>query len=113
MTKARLLSASEFEACFARPMRDVTTTAEPILDIWPYVDALKLSELGLTGTDDVRYVYRDAHERYDQVLIGTSKFNALLVVVIDRVVKQVTGHHLLDLGELYGTETEDPSNDLY
>ncbi|MES0101986.1 hypothetical protein [Mesorhizobium sp. M0019] len=102
MQANRLLSLEEFEACFAHPMRNVTESAEPILDIWPYVDSLNLDALGLPSLNDVHHVYRDAHERFDQVLIGTGRFNTLLVVVVDRHLRTVLGHRLLDLNKEYG-----------
>lgn len=82
-------------------MRDVTHDAEPALDIWPYVDSLDLDALGVPSLNDVHYVYRDAHERFDQVLIGSGRFNTLLVVVVDLHLRVVLGHRLLDLDETY------------
>ena len=102
MQASRLLSLQEFEVCFAQPMRNVTESAEPVLDIWPYVDSLDLDALGLSGLNDVQHVYRDAHERFDQVLIGTGRFNTLLAVVVDRHLRTVLGHRLLDLNAAYG-----------
>jgi hypothetical protein len=104
MQAGRLLTVEEFKACFAEPMRNVTENAEPVLDIWPYVDNLDLDALRLPSLNDVHYVYRDAQERFDQVLIGTGRFNTLLVVVVDRRLKAVLGHHLLDLNEIYGSD---------
>ena len=78
-------------------MRDVTSTADPDADIWPYVDGLDLDILGIPSVGDVHYVYRDALDRFDQVLIGTGRFNTLLVVVVDRGLKAIHGHRLLAL----------------
>ena len=102
MQAGRLLSLQTFEACFTQPMRNVTECAEPVLDIWPYVDSLDLEALGVPGLNDVHHVYRDARERFDQLLIGTGRFNTLLVVVVDRHLRTVLGHRLLDLNEAYG-----------
>ena len=55
MQPSRLLSVEEFEACFAQPMRNVTENAEPVLDIWPYVDSLDLDALGLPSLNDVHH----------------------------------------------------------
>ena len=77
--QGRFLPQAEFENCFALPMRNVTADADPVVDIWPYVDSLDLEALGLTSLNDVHHVYRGAHNRFDQVLIGTGRFNALLV----------------------------------
>ncbi|MET3518492.1 MULTISPECIES: hypothetical protein [unclassified Mesorhizobium] len=72
------------------------------MDIWQYADALDLDEIGLPYLNDVHYVYRDALSRFDQVLIGTGRFNTLLVIVVDRGKSAVFGHFLLDLNKEYG-----------
>ena len=102
MVTARELSEEEYKACFTQPMSDVTAHANSTVDIWPYVDALNLDELGIPYINDVHYVYRDAHGRFDHVLIGTGRFNALLVIVVDLAADAVFGHILLDLNKQYG-----------
>ena len=82
-------------------MQNVTADADPQVDIWAYVDALNLDALGVPSLHDVHYVYRDGKNRFDQVLIGTGRFNALLAVIVDRRLKAVVGHHLLDLNGQY------------
>ena len=102
MTIARRLSEEEFKACFDGPMIDVTAHANAAVDIWPYVDALDLDELGLPSINDVHYVYLDANGCFDQVLIGAGRFNALLVIVVDLKAGTIFGHFLLDLNKEYG-----------
>ena len=101
-TTGRHLSEAEFEALFASPMQNVTEHAESLIDIWPYVAALDLDALGLPHINDVHYVYRDALNRYDQILIGTGRYNALLVIVVDRSDTRIVGHRVLDLNVAYG-----------
>lgn len=98
----RRLQEDEFKACFAEPMTNVTAAAEAAVDIWSYVDVLDLDEIGLPYLTEVHNVYRDAQNRFDQVLIGTGRFNALLVIVVDLRRSTVFGHFLLDLGKEYG-----------
>ena len=98
----RKLREDEIKACFAEPMTDVTATAKAAVDIWTYVDALDLTDLGLPCLNDVRYVYRDSQNRFDQVLIGTGRFNTLLVIVVDLSQGSVFGHFILDLNKEYG-----------
>ncbi|TIX97693.1 MAG: hypothetical protein E5V17_00940 [Mesorhizobium sp.] len=102
MVVVRRLQEDEFKVCFVKPMQDVTATAEAVVDIWQYADALDLDEIGLPYLNDVHYVYRDALSRFDQVLIGTGRFNTLLVIVVDRGKSAVFGHFLLDLNKEYG-----------
>ena len=102
MTTPRRLTDREFKQCFAEPMANVTGIADAAVDIWPYVDSIDLDELGVPRLNDVHHVYRDALGRYDQVLIGTGRFNALLVLVVDLGAKAVFGHLLLDLNKEFG-----------
>ena len=102
MTVTRRLSDEEFRAHHTGPMTDVTELVNPAVDIWPYVDALDLDELGIPSINDVRYVYQAACGRFDEVLIGTGRFNALLVILVDRGAGTILGHFLLDLNKEYG-----------
>ena len=51
---------------------------------------------------DVEYVYRDASQRYDHVVIAADTADIFLVVIVDRRAKRVLGHRLLDLLVEYG-----------
>jgi hypothetical protein len=102
MVVVRRLEEEEFKACFVQPMTDVTAMADAAMDIWQYVDALDLDEVGVPYLNDVHYVYRDARNRFDQVLIGTGRFSTLLVIVVDLGRSTVFGHFLLDLNKEFG-----------
>jgi len=102
MIATHKLSENEFKACFSSPMINVTSHANAAVDIWPYVDALNRDELGIPSLNDVHHVYRDARERFDHVLIGTARFNTLLVIVVDLKTSTIFGHTLLDLNKEYG-----------
>jgi hypothetical protein len=91
------LSEADYKACFAEPMRDVTATAEPVVDIWPYADELDVPELG-----DVAHVYRSGDARFDHVMIATGRANVFLVIVVDIAASAIHGHRLLDLNAEYG-----------
>ncbi|TGQ71605.1 MAG: hypothetical protein E5V49_03400 [Mesorhizobium sp.] len=47
MVAVRKLDEKEFKACFAEPMTNVTAIANAVVDLWPYVDALDLDEIGV------------------------------------------------------------------
>ncbi len=97
------LDEEAFERTFVSPMRDVTTDAEPLLDVWPYVEAIPVAERSATGPlGDVEYVYRSGDDKYHHVLIGTNFENVYLVVVVALEAGAIWGHHVLDLGERYG-----------
>ncbi len=98
----RLLSADQFQATFLPPMREVTASAEPVVDLWAYVDTLPLEPLAIEAINDVVNVYHASDGRYEHVVLGTSRFNTMMVVVVDRFARVVVGHRLLDLNAEYG-----------
>lgn len=83
-------------------MRNVTATAEAVVDVWPYVETIALPLGRATGILDVTSVYRDAAGRFDQVLIGTDISDLFLAVVVNRADRNIYGHYLLDIAEQYG-----------
>ena len=98
----RLLTDAEFKTTFTAPMRDVSAAPNAVLDIWTYVDGIELDKFGIIQLNKINYVYRDGREWYDHVAIGTSKFNTLLVIVVDRRSISIFGHFILDLNLEYG-----------
>lgn len=99
-----LLDENQFLATFGAPMRDVTVEATNVIDIWPYVDSVPADDLCGHEVYDrfVEYVYRDAKERFDHVLVMTRTKNVYLTIVVDIRLDEIYGHNLLDLNEKYG-----------
>lgn len=85
-------------------MRDVTGQESDVLDIWPYVESVRSSDLeGHVVYDHfVGYVYRSPDSRFDHVLVMTRTQNVYLAVVVDLMRGEIHGHHLLDMHRLYG-----------
>ena len=85
-------------------MKEVTSTATNVIDIWQYVESIPETELqGHTIYDRfVEYVSRDASDRFDHVLVMTKTLNVYLVIIVDNVNDCVYGHYMLDLNEVYG-----------
>ncbi|MDJ0365610.1 hypothetical protein QMK33_10635 [Hymenobacter sp. H14-R3] len=100
------LNAIAFNQTFQPPMQDVTKTAEQLLDIWHYVDAIPFVDFDGFTLGDVAYVYLNPTGLYQHILIATEDQNVFLVVVIDVLNKGIYGHHLLNLIELYGLAEE-------
>ncbi len=100
----RLLAEEEFLATLAEPMKNVTGQERNVLDIWPYADAVPISDLEGHVVHDrfVEYIYRTPDNRFDHVLVMTKTKNVYLAVVVDLEHDAVYGHHLLDLNRLYG-----------
>jgi hypothetical protein len=85
-------------------MRDVTETAEPVVDIWPYVDMLAHEGIVshyVVESNLVEKVYRSEDGKVDHVLLPTAKENYFVVLVIDIKAETITGYHQLDLNKLY------------
>lgn len=85
-------------------MTDVTETAEPVVDVWPYVEMLSTEGVVsnyVLENSLVEKVYRSKDSKYDHVLLPTANENYFVVLVIDIKAKAIIGHHLLDLNKVY------------
>jgi hypothetical protein len=99
------LTYDEFKATFTEKMIDVTKSAVPILDIWPYIKQLAEEKVVLDYVfkkELVEKVYRNDKNTYDQVLLPTEDQNIFIVIIIDLKLKNIKGHYRLDLKKEYG-----------
>lgn len=97
------LTDAEFESTFTPPMIDITSNAEELLDIWPYIDKVIAAEYATAETDDwdVQYVYMNQPGSHQHILIDTGMPNIYLVVVITVRERVIFGHYLLNLNHKY------------
>lgn len=86
------------------PMRPVFEQSEVPAGFWDYFDAIPAVDFQgyAFGQGDIVAAYRDPAGRFDHVLLCSNVRDVFLVVVIDLSVRDVLGHHLLDLPMLYG-----------
>lgn len=99
------LTEIEFKATFTDKMIDVTETAEPVVDIWPYVEQLTADKVVNKYTFDntlVEKVYRNQTNTFDQVLLPTPDKNIFIIILVDLVNKKIKGHYRFDLNAEYG-----------
>lgn len=99
-----LLTEKEFKLTFTDKMVDVTQTAEPVVDIWPYVQKLTADKIVDQYTFDnslVEKVYRNQTSTFDQILLPTPDKNVFIIILVDLVNKKVKGHYRLDLNAEY------------
>lgn len=99
-----LLTEKEFKLTFTANMNDVTRTAEPIVDIWPYVEQLTADKIVDQQTFDnalVEKVYRNQTNTFDQILLPTPDKNVFIVILVDLIKKNIKGHYRLDLNIEY------------
>lgn len=100
-----LLSEEQFKHTLWDKMIDVTDSAEPALDVWPYVKQLNeqnvVSDHVLNG-ELVEHVYRTGTSRFDHILLSGSRSNQYVVLVVDLNDCVIEGHYILDLNSEYG-----------
>lgn len=102
-----LLTEEQFKHTLLDKMVDVTDSAEPALDIWPYVRQLNKQGIvadSILNGELVEFVYRTSTSTFDHVLLSGSGSNEYIVVVVDLRNCVIKGHHLLDLNYQYGLE---------
>lgn len=102
MTKE--INQVEYNSTMTSGMTDVTETAEPVVDVWPYVEMLTSEGIVsnyVLENSLVEKVYRSKDSKYDHVLLPTAKENYFIVLVVDIKAKAIIGHHQLDLNKLY------------
>jgi len=100
-----MLTEKEYKETMADEMVDVTITAEPVVDIWPYVRQLTLDKVVLEyvyKNELVEKVYRNNKGTFDHVLLPTDNSNIFIVVIVDLEQNKIKGHYRLDLNEEYG-----------
>jgi len=98
------LTKDEFKNTFTDRMIDVTDSAEPVLDIWPYVRQLaEYNIVAATIADDelVEYVYRTDTSTFDHILLSSSQSNLYIVIVVDILEIVIVGYYDLDLNSEY------------
>ena len=99
----RELAESEYNVSWhGSQMRNVTETAEEVLDIWPYVREV-LTECYPHvdhGDADVYRIYESLDRQIHHVYINVGIPNLHLVVVVSVCAKAIEGHFHLNLGKL-------------
>jgi hypothetical protein len=99
------LSKSEYQSTMRGGMQDVTETAEPVVDIWPFVEQLVQSGIVLPyvlAKFLVEKVYRNSEGSFDHVLLPTDKSNFFVAVIVDLHNKEVKGYYRLNFNKEYG-----------
>lgn len=110
MEYIKLLSRKEYLATMSGKMRDITETAEPLIDVWKFVgnlpDTVTLSEYGVQKRL-VEAVYENEGGTYHHVLLFGEKNNSYVVIIIDVIRQSIFGCYQLDLDKEYHISEED------
>jgi hypothetical protein len=93
------LTEKEYKSTMAGRMIDVTDTAEPIVDIWPYVEELasdKIVPEQVFNNELVESVYQNEDGSFHHVLLPTEDQDIFIVLVIDVTERKIRGNFKLD-----------------
>ena len=99
------LTEDDYKSTMSGSMLDVTQTAEPVLDIWPFVKKLNSEKIVPDYTfknELVETVYRNKEQTFDHVLLPTADINIFIVIIVDLVNENIKGYRRLDLNKEYG-----------
>jgi hypothetical protein len=99
------LTEGEFKVTMSSPMTDVTTTAEPAVDIWTFVKELNKEGIVLDyvyNNELVEKVYRNSSCTFDHVLLPTKNDNFFIAIIINLKKTEIEGYFPLDLEKEYG-----------
>jgi hypothetical protein len=99
------LTEKEYKSTMAGRMIDVTETAEPVVDIWSYVEEVasdKIVHDHVFNNELVESVYQNEDGSFHHVLLPTEDQNIFIVLVIDVTETKIRGHFKLDLNMQYG-----------
>ena len=98
----RELSPEEFISTMSEEMTDVTETADPVVDITDYVEALAAEGLVLPNTIEeelIEIIYRNEDETFDHILLPTDDEEIFIALVVDLTEEQILGHYRMDLAD--------------
>ncbi len=99
------LTDTEYKDTMTLGMINVTESAEPAFDIWPFVEILNSKQIVHSYTFKnklIEAVYRNKTNTFDHVLLPTPDANIFIVIVVDLLNKTVKGYRQLNLNAEYG-----------
>ncbi|WP_276371929.1 hypothetical protein [Chryseolinea sp. H1M3-3] len=99
------LTEQEYKSTMTGKMTDVTASAKPVVDIWPYVEILRNEKIVpdyVFANELVESVYTNGDGSFHHVLLPTDNKNVLIILIIDVVGQRIKGHFKLDLTQQYG-----------
>lgn len=103
----KLLTDEEYKKTFVGQMADVTATAEPVVDIWSYVERLVEDDMVHPRVYEhamVESIYRSEDGQYDHVMLAASVPNVFPIIIVNMHLRRLVGHYFLDLNSEYGLD---------
>jgi hypothetical protein len=99
----KLLTKEEYDDTLSPKMLNVTETADEIVDLWGYADPIIEAEYHNCSAWDwkVNHIYESQNGSYQHIGIAVPVDDTYLVVIVNKIQKEIIGHYILDLGALY------------
>lgn len=103
-----LLTIEEYEATFCPQMKNVSDSAEELVDLWGYADPIIDAEYHDCAAWEWRvdYIYETPDGTFQHIGIPVPKDDTYLVVIVDKPRKIIIGHFILDLAAKYFEEKQ-------
>jgi hypothetical protein len=103
------LDEESFRRTLVSKMRQLSPGEEAPFDFWPYVAEIPDADYGGFDCSEgrIRWVWRGEDGVFEHVLIDSEESkDVFMVIVLDRMKKEVVGHRLLDLKQEYDLRGE-------
>lgn len=107
---SRLLSQEAYEATFSPPMRDVTGSAEEIVDLWGYADPV-IEDLYHNCSAwhwRVSHIHESQDGTFQHINVPVPKDDTYLSIIVHKPDRKIIGHYILDLGALHAGHRSAP-----
>ena len=101
------LTPDQFKNTMTGTMNNVTESAEPTVDIWPYVQLLVSKEIVseyVFQNNLVESVYSNQDNSFHHILLPTADQNIFIVIIVNNLKENIEGHYILNLNKEYGVE---------
>ena len=98
------LTPDQFRSTMTDKMINVTESAEPSVDIWPYAELLagkKIVSDYVIENNLVEVVYANQENSFHHILLPTHNLNIFVVIVVNLSKENIEGHYILDLKNEY------------
>lgn len=104
MKNCKQLSKEQYLSTMGNKMNNVTENAQALVDVWEYAKQLLennlISEYGYLKRY-IEAVYENEENTYQHILLFSNHKNVYVVIIVDVIGKEILGHYILDLNEVY------------
>ena len=103
-----LLTTEEYKKTLGPSMINITNTASEIVDLWEYANPIIETEYhNCTAWEwKVSHIYETSDGMFQHIGIKIPIDDTYLTVIVNKPDESIFGHYILDLGKLYGVESD-------